>query len=373
MQQQDLIVVGAGMVGAAVAYGTARQGLKVLALDGDDGDFRAARANFGLVWQQGKGPNMPAYQRATARSVDLWPAFNADLSGSTGLDLQYERNGGLIFCLDEGAFQARRDHLHRLHNQRGEGAPDFEMLDRSGLEKLLPRVELGSDVVGASFGRNDGHANPLRLLSALHRGIAKHGSEVRNGHPVSRIAPGRDGFVVEAGGERFAAPRIVIAAGLGSADLARQVGLDVPIRPQRGQLLVTERLASFLPIPAGGIRQTAEGTVMIGVTNEEVGYDTRTTTEAAAWMSTRAIRTLPALANATLVRQWAGLRIMSPDSYPIYAESQTCPGAFVALCHSGVTLAAFHAATLAEAIVAGGLPAEFDPFHHRRFDVPKAA
>ena len=61
----DVIVIGAGTVGAAIAYGLAAQGSSVLVLDGDDGDFRAARANFGLVWLQGKGIDMPAYQRLT--------------------------------------------------------------------------------------------------------------------------------------------------------------------------------------------------------------------------------------------------------------------------------------------------------------------
>ena len=83
---------------------------------------------------------------------------------------------------------------------------------------------------------------------------------------------------------------------------------------------------------------------------------------------------MPALAGATLVRHWAGLRIMTPDSYPIYAQSEAHPGAFVALCHSGVTLAAVHAASVADAIAAGALPETLSTvFHQRRFDVPKAA
>ena len=74
-----------------------------------------------------------------------------------------------------------------------------------------------------------------------------------------------------------------------------------------------------------------------------------------------------------LLRSWAALRVMTPDSYPIYAQSETHPGAFVALCHSGVTLAAFHADELARSIRDGALPDFFTPFHQRRFDVPKAA
>lgn len=370
--QPDVIVIGGGTVGAAIGYGLAVRRQKVLLLDGDDGDFRAARANFGLVWQQGKGMDMPAYQRLTRESVTRWPDFAAELEEATGIGLQYEHDGGLAFCLGEGEFEKRKLQLQRLHNQLG-GEADWEMLDRAALAKLLPKVALGSDVAGASFGRRDGHANPLKLLAALHAGIARHDGTLRSGATVREIARDGQGLRVSFGGEQITAPKVVIAAGLGSQALARQVGLEIPVRPQRGQVLVTERLAPFLPLPASGLRQTGEGTVMIGATQEETGYDVSTTAEAAAKLSRKTVRIVPALADVALVRQWAGLRIMTPDSYPIYAQSPSHPGAFVALCHSGVTLAAVHAAQLAEAVMAGTLPVSLDPFHQRRFDVPQAA
>jgi glycine/D-amino acid oxidase-like deaminating enzyme len=371
--QSDVIVIGAGTVGAAIAYGLARRKLRVLVLDGDDGDFRAARANFGLVWLQGKGINLPAYQMWTRASTELWPEFNRELAGLAKTDLEYERNGGLTFCLGEAELENRRLHLQRLHNQLGDAEMDWEMLDRTALTKLLPAVRLGPDVAGASFGRRDGHANPLKLLAALLAGIQRLGGRLRSRAHVRSIQPGSAGFTVVFGDERASAPRVVIAAGLGSAGLAQQIGLDIPLRPQRGQILVTERFAPSLPLPSSGLRQTRDGTVMIGATQEEVGFYTSTTSAAARTLSSKVIRIVPALASATLVRHWAGLRIMTPDSYPIYAQSEAHPGAFVALCHSGVTLAAVHAATVAEAIAAGALPNSLDVFHQRRFDVPKAA
>ena len=369
----DIIVIGGGTVGAAIAYGLARRTEKVLLLDGEDGDFRAARANFGLVWLQGKGLGMPAYQALTRHSIGLWRAFCDGLKAETGTDLCYEQNGGLAFCLGEEGFEKRRLELMRLHNQRGAGEPDWEMLDRPALERLLPKAELGPDVSGASFGRHDGHTNPLRLLAALHGGLLRLGGSIRHRARVERIEKAGADFQLMLAGETMSAPRIVIAAGLGSTELGRQVGLDVPVHPERGQVLVTERLAPFLPLPVSGLRQTAEGTVMIGATKDRVGLDASTTTEAAAGLSRKTIRMIPTLARVGLIRQWAGLRIMTPDSYPIYAQSESHPGAFVALCHSGVTLAAFHAEILAGAIAAGSLPESFSPFHQRRFDVPQAA
>lgn len=369
----DIVVIGAGTVGAAIAYGLAKRGEAVLMLDGDDGDFRAAQANFGLVWLQGKGPGMPAYQALTRSSVNLWRGFCDELQDSEGIDLAYEQNGGLAFCLGEEGFEKRRVDLLRLHNQRGDGEPDWEMLDRIELQKLMPKAELGPDVSGASFGRRDGHANPLKLLSALHGAVLRHGGAIRHRARVERITPEGEGFRLHVGAETMTAPRIVIAAGLGSAELARQVGLDIPLRPERGQVLVTERLSPFLPLPASGLRQTSEGTVMIGATKDNPGFDTSATAEAASGLSRKTVRIVPALAKVRLVRQWAGLRIMTPDSYPIYAQSPSHPGAFVALCHSGVTLAAVHSEMLAGVIAAGALPDTLLPFHQSRFDVPQAA
>lgn len=368
----DVVVIGAGLIGSAIAYGLAGRNVRVLVLDGGDRDFRASSANFGLVWLHGKGMDMPAYYRLTRDSVEHWPDFSAELADVSGVDLQYERKGGLSICLGEAGFEKRRAELTRLHNQCGSD-PDWEMLDRGAVSKLLPKVQLGPEVTGASFGRIDGHINPLRLLSALHVGVARKGGRVLGGMEARSLVMDAGRFTIHCGAEQFSAARIVIAAGLGAKPLAAQVGLDIPVRPQRGQILVTERLDPFLPLPIQGLRQTGEGTVMIGTTHEEAGFDSSATGEGAAAISAHALRWVPALSEVKIVRQWSGLRILTPDGFPIFAESKSHPGAFVTTCHSGVTLAATHATMLANAIANGRLPSSLDVFHLRRFDVPKAA
>ena len=349
----DIAVVGAGTVGAAIGYGLARKGVRVLVLDGNDRDFRAAAANFGLVWQSGKGIDMPAYLHLTRDAVADWRDFETELNEITGIDLHYENNGGLTICVGEAEFEQRLAAQRRLHNQQGHQDPDWEMLDRSALSRLLPRVQFGADVTGAGFGRRDGHVNPLRLLAALHSAIVRLGGSLRGGVNVTSVEAVRDGlFCLSVGDEKIHAARVVIAAGLGTKVLASQLGIDVAIRAQRGQILVTERLEPFLALPMSGFRQTREGTVMVGLTHEEVGLDSSTTVKAAATLSSNAIKRIPAISQARLVRQWAGLRIMTPDGHPIYAESERHPGAFVALCHSGITLASAHSGLLASAIAA---------------------
>jgi len=358
------------MIGAAIAYGLSGNGARVLVLDGGDTDFRAAKANFGLVWVQGKGCGNPAYQRLSHEAAGLWPAFADQLTDETGIRLDYESKGGLNFCVGASELEARGARLTQWHREVPDLAPCTRMLDRGELEALLPGVRLGDNVSGASFGATDGHVNPLRLLAAMQKGLVQRGSVLLGNQPVDRIVPlSQGGFSVHAREQRYDAAQIIIAAGLGSSALGPMVGLDVPLRPQRGQLMVTERLAPLLPLPASGIRQTDEGTVMIGLTQEDVGFDISTTSAAAAQMSRHALQVLPDLARARLIRQWSCLRIMTPDGCPVYAESADYPGAWVALCHSGVTLASFHAGPLADCLRNARLDSRLNFFHHERFDV----
>lgn len=368
--EYDFAVVGAGMVGAAIAYGLAGAKRKVVMLDGEDADFRAAKANFGLVWATGKGFGYPSYQRLSLQSVEWWPHFVRKLEEDSGIQLAYEQKGGLEFCLSESEFSAEEKYIAAWHAQTPDLPISAEMLDRDELVRRFPLMRLGSAVVGASFGRLDGHVNPLRLLAALQSAFIRHGGELHNDRAVSAInGLSGGGFEVLAGGSKISARQVVIAAGLGSTKLAGMVGLEAPLQPQKGQILVTERLAPLLSVPAGTVRQTAEGTVLIGATHENVGHDLATTSEGAVRMARRALRIFPDLAKAKLVRQWACLRIMTPDGHPIYASSTTHPGSHIAMCHSGVTLASFHAGAYAELLAAGKLPDSLRDFHYERFDV----
>lgn len=364
-----ILIIGAGPTGSALAYGLLRQGRQVRLLDGGEVDFRASRANFGLVWQQGKGPGLPAYQELTARSVAMWPDFARELHDLTGIDVEYEGRGGLTFCLGEDGYAARIAALARLAAESPCKADDVEMVDRLALEKMLPGIRLAPEVSGASFGHHDGHCNPLLLLRALHAAILRLGGQITPRNPVQRLDPEGAAIRVTCAHETLLAEHVIIAAGLGSAPLARMAGLDVPLHPERGQLLVTEKAAPLLPWPASGIRQTRNGSFMLGVTKEEVGFDPSTTGAGARSLARQALRVMPGLGDLAIVRQWAGLRIMTQDSYPVYARSDAMPGVSVAVCHSAITLAAAHTGWLAAQLLSDSAPSGLAPFHHRRFDV----
>lgn len=364
MNTSDLIVIGGGLVGTALAYGAARGGAQVIVLDEGDDAFRASRGNFGLVWVQGKGFGMAPYARWTLRSATRWPELAAALAEETGIDVQLRQPGGFHFCFSEEEMHSRQERMQRICDDL-DGEYCYEMLDHAALAAKLPGI--GPDVAGASHTPMDGHVNPLKLLRALHTACQLRGVRLHGGHRTSRITRTTEGYEVEAGDQRFRAARVVLAAGLGNRELAAQVGLHAPVQPNRGQVLVSERVSKFLDHPTTYVRQTDEGTVQLGDSMEDVGLDDGTTADVLSTIARRGVRSFPALQSLRLVRAWGALRVMTPDGYPIYQESTQCPGAFVVTCHSGVTLAANHVFSIAPWIAGGDPPAGIQVFTGDRF------
>ncbi|MGH8662994.1 MAG: NAD(P)/FAD-dependent oxidoreductase [Burkholderiales bacterium] len=361
----DAIVVGGGLVGSAIGYGLACEGLRPVVLDEGDVALRASRGNFGLVWVQSKGLGNPPYQRWSRTSSELWPELAERLRAETAIGVGHHRPGGVCVCLTEEEFGAREQMMRDMRSQMGEDGFDYRMLDRGELKELLPGI--GPAVVGGSWSPYDGHANPLYTLRALHAGLAARGGCYVPEAKVHTLSAASGIFTAATARGRFQAPRLVLAAGLGSAALAAQVGLHIPVFPVRGQIIVTERIAPLLRMPTLILRQTDEGSIMIGESREEGRSDDQSGIEVVHRLAARAVATFPLLAGVRMVRTWAALRVMSPDGYPIYEQSQSCPGAFAATCHSGVTLAAAHALRYAKYVAQGSLPDEFRVFHSRRF------
>ena len=370
-QDFDIAVVGAGVVGASIAFGLSLLGQKVVVLDEGDDAPRPSRGNFALVWIQGKGLGNPQYSVWSQQSSDSWGRLAALLRDTTGIDVGFDRRGGFMPAMSEAELERLAAQHRRVLAQPGMPQYQFEVLDHAALARVLPHI--GPDVAGATYCPLDGHVNSLRLFRALHESMRAANVEFRPLHRVQDIAHEQGEFNLRTEKGTIRAGKVVLAAGHANAELAPMVGLNAPVRPQRGQIIVTERVAPFLHHPILTLRQTDEGTVMIGDSLEEVGFDDRVGHGILSTMADRAVRIFPFLADVKVVRTWAALRVMSKDGFPIYDQSETAPGAFLVTCHSGVTLSAVHVLALPEMIVAGRLSEAMDVFSGRRFDVPQAA
>jgi len=339
--QHDYAIIGGGVVGLSIAYGLMRLGHRVLVLDEGDMGLRASRGNFGLVWVQTKGLNAPGYAMWSRRSAELWQDFAAELTGTTSNAMGLQQDGGYDFHLSETDLDAKIAQHTALRDALGGDHP-FEVIGHNTLRREEPHI--GSRVVGAIYGPKDGHVNPLRLLKTLAERNTEQGVRLKTGYHVNTIDPiSTGGYRIRASQEIFEAEKVVLCAGLGSATLGPQLGLDANIRPQRGQVMITEKIAPLLNRPSTFIRQVDEGGIQIGDTKEEVGFNDSVALETLSFLSQRAATVFPALANARIVRTWAALRVMSADGLPIYQHSRSHPGAYLVTCHSGVTLAAAHA------------------------------
>jgi hydrogen cyanide synthase HcnC len=363
----DFAIIGGGLVGASIAFGLSDGKRKVALLDEGDIALRASRGNFALVWVQSKGLGMPDYASWTRRSSEAWQNFAGTLKDETGINVAFSRPGGFVLSLSNAEMQIRIEQIKRLHNQSD---LPYEILDHAQTKERLPLI--GPQVAGSIFCPLDGHANSLRLFRALHVAFQRQGGTYLPNHGVSKIESRAGSFRLTSAQGEIEAQRVVLAAGLDNARLAPMVGLTAPVRPLKGEIVVTERTAPFLHHPIVNLRQTDEGGVMIGDSQEE-SADLRVRSGAIATMASQAVAMFPHLAALNVVRSWAALRVMTPDGFPIYQQSATQPGAFVATCHSGVTLAASHALHLAPAIAAGALPADLNSFAASRFDVQTAA
>ncbi|KQU74657.1 FAD-dependent oxidoreductase [Ensifer sp. Root31] len=361
----DLIVIGGGLIGSAIAWGAARKGARVTLLDEGDIAHRASRANFGLVWLQGKGLGHADYMRWSIRAGQLWPELSSILLRETGIDIGWRGGGGLHFCLSELEMEHRRSLIARSVAQDAE--IQIELLDRDALREIVPAI--GPEVCGASLSDLDGEANPLLTLRALQSGFQQHGGRLVVNFAAKSISPrAGQGFIVrDAKGAAISGARVVLAAGLGTNELADQIGLKLGLSPERGQIVVTDRIAPFLPYPSNAVRQTQEGTVLLGSSHEDAGFSTGTDVGTIARLCRIGTRMFPALRTARLIRAWGALRIMSPDGLPIYDQAPEMPGAYVITCHSGVTLASLHALELGPALAEGHLGAAPQSMRSARF------
>ena len=169
-------------------------------------------------------------------------------------------------------------------------------------------------------------ANPLKLLRALHTAFQIQQVDYLPHHAVSKITPTDHGFVIQTPQAQITAERVVLTAGLGNRALGEPLGLHIPVRPQRGQVIVMERTQRVLHTPFTTLRQMDEGSWLIGDSQEEVGFTDRVTElPVLATMADRAVLP-PMLRDVRVVRSWSALRVMSEDGFPVYDESPLYPG-----------------------------------------------
>jgi glycine oxidase len=352
----DIVVVGAGIVGCAVAYELARRGASVRVIESRIVGGGATQASAGVLAPFIEAQEGSALLDLTVRGLQVFDDFVAHVSADAGA-VEYRRTGTLEVALEDSELvelRARSDAL----NRRGVSC---HVLDRSAVHADEPY--LSHEVAGALLVEGHGFVAASELTRQLARAAEQRGARMILEHPVRRICRQADHLVVETARETFRTDSVVLAAGSWSGALEIPGVSPAPVRPVRGQLLhiawngpslrrVTWSRRCYL-VP------WADGTVLVGATVEEAGFDERATVAGVRDLLESACDLVPHAWSAGFKKARVGLRPATPDDLPIIGASRALPGLMYATGHyrNGVLLAPLTAQLVADAM----LDKRFDP------------
>lgn len=346
----DVVVVGAGIVGAACARALARRGLAVTVLDrggAASGTTAHGEGNL-LVSDKGPGPELVLAQHAARR----WPTLVEELAEELGPRfpaVEYDPKGGLVAATTAEGAQPLRDFAAR---QRSAGV-DAREVDVAGALELEPALNPG--LTAAVWYPEDAQVQPVAAAEALLASARRSGARVRTGVEVVGALRDGDRLVgVRTTAGDVPAGAVVLAAGPWSGVVAARLGVALPVRPRRGMVLVTTRMphvvrhkvydGDYVGATQSGdaalqtssvVESTAAGTVLIGSSREQVGFDDRLRAVVLREMAARAVRLFPFLADASVMRSYLGFRPYVPDHLPIVGPDPRTPGLWVATGHEG--------------------------------------
>ncbi|HET8680805.1 MAG TPA: FAD-binding oxidoreductase [Micromonosporaceae bacterium] len=377
----DVVVVGAGIIGAACAYFAARAGLDVLVLDRGPvagGTSGAGEGNI-LISDKLPGPELAL----ALLSATLWRRLGDEIGAAR---IELEAKGGLVVASTGAALAglAALAGQQRAHGVRALAVPAQEL---PGYEPAL-----AGGLAGGAFYPDDLQVQPMLATAHLLRAARAAGARVRTGVAVTGVLRGgRDGRVrgVRTVDGEVGAGAVVNAAGTWAGEVAGLAGVALPVAPRRGFVLVTEAL------PAGTIRHkvyaaeytatiasdraglessavvegTRAGTVLVGASRERVGFDRGGALPVLRRLATQAVALFPVLAGVRVIRYYTGFRPYCPDHLPVVGADPRVPGLVHACGHegAGIGLAPGTGALVAAALTGAPPPLDPAPYRVERF------
>ena len=381
----DVIIVGGGIIGCSTAWQLSKLGKKVLIVERKDVASGSAGATDGVVGYHTKKPG--AQLDLAVQSIEMFKSLNEEL----GMDIEYGLEAGGMQPVED---KEQWDMLAAMAEEQRKSGVDIHMISGEEARKIEPN--LSPDIYGALYSPTGGKVNPMRMTIAFSRAAKKLGTEILSNTEVTGflIEDGRAVGIQTTKGE-FRAPAIVNACGSWAGKVAALAGLDLPIKPRKGQLAVTEPIGPYLTATVQcalynvikfrpetikdqavlklgaslSIEQQEDGALIIGGTREFVDYEEENTFEAIETMMKRAMRFFPALKDVSVVRFFSGFRPYTPDGMSLMGEVKTLPGFYMAAGHEGdgIALAPITGKLMAELIATGKTSYDISVFSPNRF------
>ena len=366
----EVIIIGGGIIGCSTAYYLAKKGVDVLVLEGSDyiGNGGSSR-NGGGVRQSGRDPRELPLMMYGIRN--LWPTLSEELD----TDCEYHQDGNLRLGKTEKHLQI----LTGLTERAVKCGLDVKMIDGDEVRRINPY--LSEEVIGASWCPTDGHANPLTTTLGFYKMARRLGARFITGENVVSLRK-IHGKVRQVITENtvYEAETILLAAGLASRAIAGTVGIDVPMQSAMLEALVTEAEPHMFDQMLGTAEadfyghQTKHGSFVFGGTLGLEGFTkdngTPICNSLAAPSTCRGIiRYFPMLADAKIVRTWAGWMDLTADKVPVISPVEEVPGLILAcgFCGHGFGIAPAVGHQLAELITTGTTEIDLTPLRYDRF------
>jgi sarcosine oxidase subunit beta len=383
----NVVVIGGGVAGAAITYFLTRKNVEVILVEkGAIASGTSGRCE-GDVLICDKEPGFDS--RLGKLSQDLFPQIAQELD----YDIGWTQKGSLLAIENEEEMEVAKTFCARL---AAEGLP-VRILDRHEVREVEPH--LAEDIVGGMETDGDGSLYPMGLVYGLVSDAKKRGAQILTHNAVLDIKRDRNGSIarVITQQEEIITPQVVNAAGIWAPFIGKMVGLDIPIRPRQGQMLVSERTFPVGPrkvmefgymmakfeggsytrkvtpeMEKFGVALVFEPTeaqnFLIGSSRRFVGEDTSCDVEVLRAMAQRAIRFFPVIKDINIIRSYAGLRPYTPDHLPIVSETEV-PGFYVAAGHEGdgIGLSLITGKLVTQMICGEPLEISVDPLRLSRF------
>ena len=358
-----VVVVGAGIVGCTIALRLADRGIKPVVVDPDRPALGASASSFASLSAFGKDP--AAWYELAAAGMAGWSRWAERLGGDVGL----RREGEVRWAGDP---REGDDLSERVAQARGRGYP-IRMIGEAELRHLLPTAEPGR-VAAACFAPGDGQVEPPLVLHACREALRQAGVRLLLGRSA-RVRVDDDGVRVEVGEELLRPSTTVLAAGAEAIEVAAEVGLDIPTVASPGMLVETHPLRYLTgkvvylpggPGPPVHLRQCQDGSVLVGERSQEtVAVDP--SKEHARYLLAQAARFFPALRGVPVRRRILAWRAMPADRLPIVGPVPWLDELYVAVTHSGVTVAPALGRLVAREVAEGEPDGMLAPFRPGRF------
>ena len=344
---RHVAVIGAGIVGASIAWRIASRGLRVTLIDKAEPGSGASSHSFAWINAGAKEP--VGYHNLNRRSLEMWPRFAAAIADDGDpADVGLRWGGKIAWETEPHAAEQLQARVHQLQSW---GYPS-RLVSAAELAQLEPSLQIGP-VSAAEYSENEGQVEPQLVVDACRRRLAELEAAVRAGVAVTGFNSDAGGRIraIETDAGDIEVDTVVVAAGTDTTALAAMAGVKIPQAESPGVVIRTTPLPPLLhhvPVvyapPLGDgrreihLRQCPDGRFMIGEGDQESLAEDDTQAHADDLLS-RAACYLPGLSDAQAVPVPVGWRPMPLDGYPTLGFANESPNLYVALTHSGVTLA----------------------------------